>query len=171
MSTLRTAILPALDTIRSIGGLLGLRVVNVYVRRDTWSGLRPGDGTVTKGTPVQFVNTMPDGSVYPVRVTQVSRQDIISSGGQYVDGDFKVGPITPPYPPNLFGQSGGFDDTTIDPTPTASPAQAIEVVWIMSSTIGTFGLPAIGATAKKVGEEATSLHTFVFLRRLGAYPP
>jgi hypothetical protein len=148
---------------RSIGGILGLRVFTVTVAVRSTAGPRPGTANTTT-TPVQLTNTGPDGTLYPVMVKQVSRRDLIASGGLYVDGDYKVGPITPPYPAGLFGIAGGFDDTTVDPPLTANPARAVEIIWHMTGP----GLPqTTGAVMERVDGEATGLHRYVVLRRTG----
>jgi len=161
MGSFRDDLLPDLDEIRGISDELGLRVFSVFVQRNTWSGSRPGMGNVTPGPIVQLVNTRPDGSTAPVLVRQVTSQDIIASGGVYSDGDYKVGPMTPPYP------GGGVGDDALDPTPTATPTQAVEIVWTMKGP----GLPANGAIMKKINEEATWAHSFLMLRNTGARAP
>lgn len=58
MKTARDAILPAIDVVRSVGGLLGLRLFTATFRLRTWDGGRPGLGGFTDvNTPM--VNQLP----------------------------------------------------------------------------------------------------------------
>jgi|SRR6185312_12602121 len=160
----QSGILRPLDTIRAIGGTLGLRVFTVTVRQRVWTGLPGEPGSTKTDTDTVLTNQAADGTKVNVLVRQVSRREAIASGGRFTDRDLKVGPITPPYPAAFQLASGGFDDGTVDPQPTNS---AIEMLWIVASTNGTFGFPPSGALCEKVGEEATALHTYVFLRATG----
>jgi hypothetical protein len=190
-------ILPALDAIRSIGGILGLRPFTVTVRRRVWTGFTPGaPGSTKTDTDTVLVNQAPDGTLQPVLVRQVTRKEIFASGGQLTSRDWKVGPMTPVYAASLGLLAGGIDDTTLDPMPTptqtyqassqlglaqpglfrlggvvASSAIAVEMIWILSTNDGgTHGLPAGGAVCEKTGEEATALHYYVYLRQTGRPP-
>lgn len=159
-------VLSALDVTRSVGGLLGLRVFTVTVRRRVWSGGRPGLGTQVN-TDVVLTNQMADGTTYPVRVKQVSRAEAIASGGQYTNRDLTVGPLTPVFAATAFAEAGGFDDNSIDPAPTG---QSVEMIWIVATTSGTHGIPSTGIICEKRGEEATSLHYYAVLRSTGRAP-
>lgn len=168
MATFQGTILAPLDAVRGIGGLLGLRVFKVVVRKRTWTGSRPGlVGTTRTDVDAQLFNQAADGSLQPVRVRQVSRNEVVLSGGVYTDRDLKVGPVTPSFLAELGLPAGGYDDATINPAPTG---QAVEVIWIVSSPSGTYGFPATGLTCKIVGQESTALHTYVFLRSTGKVP-
>jgi hypothetical protein len=159
------AILPSLDIIRGIGGVLGMRVFTVVVRRRVWSGPRPGaPGSTKVDTDVQLTNRFVDGSLQPVMVKQVSRAEAIASGGTYTNRDLKIGPITPIFASSAFGAVGGFDDGSIDPAPTG---QAVQIIWIVNTPAGTFGVPNQGIICEKIGEEATSLHYFAIVRATG----
>jgi hypothetical protein len=161
--TLAQGLLPVLDTTRSIGGLLGLRPFTVTLRlRTTWAN-RPGPGMRQDGEPITLTNRGPDGKLYPVMVKQVSRQDVIQSGGLYAEGDYKVGPMTPPYPAGLSGAGGGFGDESLDPGPTADLSHSIEELWTMHGP----GLPEGGLRMTRIGLDATALHYIVTLRRTG----
>jgi len=163
VTTFRDAILPALDQVRSIGGLLGLRrfVVTVHVR--TWSGERPGVGT-TIDRSVILTNQGPGAATTaPVQVNQLSAKDIIASGGLYRDRDMKVGPMTPTYAATNSLNAGGFDDSTLDVPTTSSPT---EIFWNITGD----GMPAGGVWCDKIGEEATALHYYVILRATGRQP-
>lgn len=167
MSTFVPTILPALDYARSIAGGLGMRVFTVTVRRRVWTGGRPGAPGATKtDTDTVLTNTAADGSLKPVRVQELSRRDVLASGGQLSARHFRVGPMTPPYvaSPN----SGGFDDTEINPVPGANQA---ELIWILSANDGgTHGIPPGGIICELEGEEATSMHYYALLRSTGRAP-
>ena len=157
-------ILPALDAIRAIGGMLGLRVFTIKVRKRVWSGARPGLGTKTDTDTVLTVQGA-DGKLYPVRVSRLNRRDAIASGNKFVAGDLKVGPMTPAYAAALGLSSAGFDDGTFDPAVTASPT---ELIWMLTTNDGgTHGVSSGGSVCEKIGEEATALHYIVFLRSTG----
>jgi len=163
VATFQSTVLPALDALRAIGGKLGLRVFSVTVRQRVWTGSRPGVGTKSD-TDILLVNQAADGTLQPVRVRQVSRREAIASGGKYTDRDLRIGPLTPPYAAVLQMGAGGFDDTVLDPADTTS---ATEMLWIVTSTSGTYGIPSGGIVCKKIGEEATSLHYYVIVRATG----
>ncbi len=162
-------ILPALDAIRSIGGLLGLRPFSVKVRRRVWYGERPGVGQHVD-TDTVLTNQMPDGTLQPVLVRQLARREVIASAGLYTDRDLRVGPMTPNYQPLLQMSPGGYDDTTLDPAPMTTPQMSAETMVIVSAPNGTYGIPAAGVCCDKVGEEATALHYYVILRANGRIP-
>lgn len=163
---------PALDAIRAIGGKLGLRVFTVTVRRRVWTftGARntpgaPGSSYVDYDT--QLVNQAADLTTWPVRVRPLNRREVISSGGQYAAGDWKVGPMTPTYLAGILA-AGGTDDPTINPMPANS---AVEMIWLLSSNDGLqHGIPVGGVVAELKGQESTSLHAYVILRATGRKP-
>lgn len=167
-------ILPALDAIRGIGGILGLRPFQVKIRRRVWSygiGVSrqvPGAPGATKvDTDTILTNQAADGSLQPVRVRQVSRSEVFSSGGQYAARDLRVGPVTPSFVANAMLPAAGFDDTALNPAPVA---QSVEIIWIVSSPSGTHGIPAGGVVCELRGEEATALHYNCILRATGRQP-
>jgi hypothetical protein len=161
--TFAQGLLPALDTIRGIAGELGLRPYTVTVQLLTYDGPRPGTGTKVAGPVLTLFHTTGP-NAQPVRVRQLSRKEIVASGGLYTDRDFKVGPMTPAYSALINQFAGGVTDAQLDAEATVYPT---EVIWAMSGP----GLPAAGATFQKIGEEATSLHYFVFLRQVGRQSP
>lgn len=163
-------LLAPLDAIRAIGGIFGLRVFTVVVRRRTWTGVKPGVGQHTD-VDTALTNQGADGNLYPVRVRQLTRQEVFASGGQYAARDLKVGPITPTFLAEILLPAAGFDDTEMDPMPTGGPqGGATQLIWIVASPQGTHGIPPGGIICEKKGEEATSLHTYVILRSTGRPP-
>ncbi len=175
MATFVPTVLPALDALRGIGGLLGLRVFTVKVRKRVWSGVpagyRPGapgvPGMTKVDTDTVLTNQAADGSLQPVRVRQVTRREVMSSGGQLADRDLRVGPMTPTFAAS-FLPAGGVTDATVNPAPTGS---ATELIWILSANDGqTHGLPASGVVCELRAQESTALHVVVFLRATGRQP-
>lgn len=154
-----------LDEIRGIAGELGLRVYSVTLQVVTWSGSRAGQGTKTTA-PISLTNTAPlsGDPAPPVRVRQLSRKEVIASGGLYTDRDFKVGPITPAFAATIAQYGGGYGDQQIDPAATSTPT---ELVWSVTGP----SLPIGGASFSKVGEDATAMHYFVILRQSGRTSP
>jgi hypothetical protein len=154
-----------LDEIRGISGELGLRVYSATVHVTTWSGSRVGQGTKAVKT-LPFTNTAPTTGdpAPPIMIRQVSRKEAIASGGLYTNRDLKAGPITPYFAATLAQAGGGYSDPMIDPEATVTPT---EVTW---NVLGP-SLPAAGATFEKIGEEASSMHYFVYLRQSGRSGP
>ncbi len=92
MTTLRDDLLPDVDDLRGLAGELGFRpYASVVLRETTWSGTRPKDGTST----VADLALAAGG--YPARVQLVSSRVVQASGGRYVDGDMRIGPLTPAF--------------------------------------------------------------------------
>jgi hypothetical protein len=155
-----TDILPDLDDIRGIADEMGLRLWRVYVRKRTWSGTIPGDGSILATTDTQLVNRGADNVLHPVRVQLLKRAEVVASGGLYADRDVKVGPITPAYAATLYQGAGGYGDSILDAVPTAAPT---EIFWFVSGP----GWPLPAGYADKVGEEVTAMHYNVILRSTG----
>ena len=154
-------VLPALDTVRAVAGLLGMRVFAVTVRKRVWTGERPGVGTKTD-TDIAVTNAgaLP---ATPVRVQYVSAREIVASGGLYQDRDLRVGPITPTFAATLGIPAGGFDGSTLDPATTSS---ATELFWKVTGP----GMPTGGIWCSLIDARATSMHYSLVLRAGGAVP-
>jgi len=153
------AVLPALEMCRTIEGRLGMRVYTVKLRRRFTSGERPGVGGYTDLPDVLIQNVGSDGFTCPVHVKQLSRQDVLSSGGRYQAGDWRVGPMTPQFAEQLFNYAAGYTDATLDPAPTGS---TVEVFWVINGP----SLPR-DSIMVKVGEEATAFHYNLIMRMTG----
>jgi hypothetical protein len=160
-------LLSDLDEIRGIRGELGLNPYTVAVTIRVWSGCtRPGG---QGGTHADTTTTLTNGSVdgfggpYPIMVRQLSRREAIASGGMYTNRTLKVGPLTPQFFATISAPAGGVTDATLDPTPTTAPT---EVFWNVQGP----STPAGGAWFKKVGEEATAIHYYLFLDQGGMAP-
>jgi hypothetical protein len=145
--------LAALDKIRAIGGILGLRPTTVTVRQIAWTGERAGVGTRTATDTVLTV------AGQPPQVHRVTQRDLIRSGGLYQSGDFRIGPLTPSY------GTGGVTEAMMDPAATAN---SDETYYILSGS----NFPAAGLACERIKEEADSnLHRYVVVRALGVQNP
>jgi len=106
--SLRSDLLPVFDDARALLADLEVgpnRLTDVSLRVSTWDGGAPGVGTETvTTTPLTL-----DAAGRRVKVSLVSSHEILSSGGKYADGDFKIGPFTPSYP------GGGRDPSYFSP--------------------------------------------------------
>jgi hypothetical protein len=110
MGDLRSDLLPVFSEVRGIADELGLRQYRVYLRVTTWSGDRVG-----KGTPTRHETELTVDGARP-KVKLVTTREIISSGGKFVDVDYKVGPFTPSYTKPDSTQ-GGYLPSDLDPLP------------------------------------------------------
>lgn len=148
-----SSILPSLDAIRGITGGLGLHKFTVLRRLIHWDGGAPGLGTKTFTDTPLFVN----GNQNP-KVAQVSGKDIILSGGQYTDQDYKIGPFTPTFP------GGGIADATVDPVVVPGD----ELHFFLNGP----GLSPNGAWFKRIGDVSdSSLHVYLIVRATGNTNP
>jgi hypothetical protein len=103
----------AADVALGVPSLIGLRPYSMSLETLTWSGDRPGIGTLIT-TSVPLYN---DGYVNP-RFRQVSKQEVVLSGGVLKDQDVVIGPFVFPYNDGL-GDVGGTDPLSFSP-PTNS---------------------------------------------------
>lgn len=157
-STLRDALLPAIDTIRAIPSVLGMRLYTVQIRVDTWSGARVGVGSLTRGAlqPIKVA-----AGTATITVRQRSQKDVIASGGGLQDIDFILGPITPPYPGSVKD-----DDqiSLLDPPVGASPTEIHYFVTGPNMTAG--------AWFRKVEQDFSKpYHYTIVIRKTGQTAP
>lgn len=157
MTTLRDALLPALDQIRGIGDTLGLRRFTVTSVVRSWSGSRVGLGS-NVDAPKQIKLSLGNAKV---RVRQVSQKEIVASGGFYADQDLRIGPITPPY------TGSGADNSEIgvfDPAPNGTP---VEFFFHIEGP----EMPSGGLWYKKISQVLTRpLHFEFVVRNTGETP-
>lgn len=157
MATLRDTLLPALDQIRAIPAILGLRphIVSITVR--VWTGQQPGDGTYT---PTATREKLDLGS-YNVKVRNVTQREVIASGGLYVDQDLVVGPITPPYSGSALDND---NISTFDPVVGGSPTEVF-------FNIQGPGYGANGDWFQKIAQRVDQPFRYMFwLRKTGETP-
>lgn len=165
MATLVDALNPALDQLRGIPGILGYRQTSVTVRIVTWTGSKPGLGTVSYvDTPIKV-----GGGLYNPRVTQVTERDAIASGGMYSNQDLKVGPFTPPFLATFFIAAGGVSHEVIDPLQTNPIGTGVKEIFFAVAGKGFLGEKA---WFERVGDEAIpSTRRYLYLRRTGKQQP
>lgn len=118
--SLRDDLLPIFDVTRALLADLQVgpnRLTDVALRTITWSGGAPGLGTeVVTLTPLTL-----DAAGHRVKVTSINSHDIIASGGRYQDGDYRIGPFTPPY-------AGGGRDVTYFEPPSDGTSREVHVI-------------------------------------------
>ncbi len=83
-------VLPVLDAVGGLLDDLGFNDYDVAVRVVEWSGERVGDGTSTVTTTALTLD-----GVHRLEIERVSGHDISVLGLK--EGDYKVGPFTPPF--------------------------------------------------------------------------
>ena len=123
--TLRTSLLPVVETLRALTGpgVLDIRTVQLTIRTRVWSG-----GFIGEGVAVDSDLVLPKN----YRVENLTSKEIASSGGRFEDGAVKVGPITPD-----FG-TGGYTPAMLRPEPTTDDT---EVIYMLSGQIsGNYAL-------------------------------
>jgi hypothetical protein len=136
----RDDLLPAVDEIRGIPDELGIRLYTVALRTSTWTGdttgIPLGRGIRTDvDTPITLANGRPP------KVRRVSYRDTVASGGKYQEGDFRIGPFTPPH---LYG---GVSFAQMAPTGTSGQTS---YYFVLSGP----DLPSSGLLCEPVQEEA-----------------
>lgn len=150
--TFRESLLPSLDWVRAIPGMLGLRLFRASVRVTSWSGSRIGIGTKTILS--ERVLTVGHGT-QNVKVRQLTQKDVIASGGKYTTQDFKIGPMTPEF------LGGGVPVEWLDPV---QRPEAVEIIYLIEGP----GLPAGGGRYQRIEDETTrSFHSNVIVRHTG----
>ena len=151
MSDLRTNLLPVFNQVRKLMKTLNFRRHSVMVRTITWSGARVGLGTKTiVDTPIVL-----DDDNTPPKVTLITSEDIIASGGLYQQGDYLVDKITPAF------SGGGLEVNDFELPVGSQPTE------ILYQLIGP-EFPE-GAWFKKVSTETYRNFRYSFvLRKLGS---
>jgi hypothetical protein len=163
MGNLRDGLLPVLDTVRGVAGILGLRNTAVTVRVVSWTGARQGLGTSS------FVDTklLVKGQTQNPRVKQLTARDVFASGGVYSTQDVRVGPLTPSFPLSAFVAAGGVALGTVNPPPPTAGSVYQEIFWKVEG--GGFLVPRWFVL---FGDDLVSpTRYFVVLRRCGNQQP
>lgn len=117
--TLRTDLLPVVDTLRALTGpsVLDIRTAQLTIRTRVWSGGYIGEGTAADSDlvlPKQY------------KVENLTSKEVASSGGRFEDGAMRIGPITPDY------VTGGYAPSDLKPTVTND---ATEVIYILAGQV------------------------------------
>lgn len=113
--TLRDQCLPIFEGARVYLAKCGFRRFDVVMRVIEWSGQRVGEGTKTvTDTPLLVQDQR-------VKVRRIEQKDIIASGGELEDIDYRIGPFTPAYANQLgLFPSGGIEPVTFNPLADAT---------------------------------------------------
>jgi hypothetical protein len=147
--SLRTSLLAVIENVRGLAGDMGLRQYQVFVVVKSWAGARVGMGNVTTTETALIVS----GS--PPRVRALSQRDVTASGGRYVAGDLRVGPITPQH------AGGGIAESVFNPPVGAQPTT-------VTFRVTGPNLPATGIDCERVGEETFgNFSHYLILRSTG----
>lgn len=133
MTTLRDDLLSELDEIRGIPAELGLHRYQVWVRKTTWAGARPGLGAPT----VTDTRLLVDGKDPHVR--EVRMKDVIAGDAAKTFTMFEIGPLTPAF------QGGGHTDEQLSPQQTG---QAVEIHYVVKGP----GMPPTGGVCMRVDD-------------------
>lgn len=138
----------------AVPNLIQLRPHTVTLIAITWSGDRPGTGTKTT---VQ-TTILNDGYVNP-KFRQVSKEDIVLSGGLLRDQDIIIGPFVFPF--DAGTNTGGLEPLTF------SPANASEVYFNVEGP----NFPAGGVKYKKIYDNSEKNVLYhIYLRAVAANP-
>ena len=156
MSDFRDTFLPALDQLRGIPGQFGLRLFTVAVFVRTWTGERAGIGTSSDTTTLLTV----DNGCQPPKVRALTTREVGVSGGLYRDGDYEIGPLTPPYPCSL-------DNVTLPILDPVNPLSPIEVFWKLTGP----SFPQGTAYCEKISQLADKPFRYTIVVRATAYQP
>lgn len=134
--SLRTALLPALDQIRSIlgpttlagGPGLDLRPTSINIVKRVWQGGR-------RGSNGGFTDTVFTALPSYTKVRQITQREIDGSGGRFEQGDLVIGPISPTYT-NATGGTSGFTEAQLAP-----PGQTgLEYIYRTALQAGSTGI-------------------------------
>ena len=162
--TLASSILPALDAIRGIGGILGLRVFTVKIRVRQWSGTSLGKGTKTDtDTVLTNITATSAGTLENIKARFLTTKEISASGGLYRDRDIRIGRMTPTFAASFGLIAGGVGDSLLDPVFSSTPT---EIFWNVSGP----GMAPGGSWCSRIAEEASALHYSVIVRADGKTP-
>ena len=99
----------AADVALGVPNLLQLRPYTTTLNTISWSGSRPGLGSAT----IVSNSVYNDGYINP-RFRQVTREEVVLSGGVLRDQDVVIGPFVFPYSTPFA--TGGLDPLTFNPT-------------------------------------------------------
>lgn len=149
--SLRSDCLPILEEARELFDDLGFRQYSVFLVLVDWSA-EAGDSNRTI-TETQITHS--NGSRPAVK--QVSQKDVLVSGGTYEDMDFVVGPITPSYTDDIFGQ-GGVNIAEFQPVEVANEREVYYRVF------GP-GMETAGSLFKKISQEVDPNWSYYFTIR------
>lgn len=149
----------AADQALAVPAQINLRPYTITLNTLSWSGDRPGIGTLSTISQILFN----DGYTAP-RVRQVNKEDIVLSGGQLRDQDLIIGPFTFPYDDN-GGNTGGYDPLIFSPATITSDEFYINVQGP--------NIPTGGLNFKKLYDDSAKANVMyrVYIRNVAAVLP
>jgi hypothetical protein len=151
--TFREAILPALSAVDSIVGMLDLAPTNLTIITRKWSS-----GTRREGTPGDDVLQIPSWTL----IEEIGNREIAQSGGEFVMGDLRCGPIRPYFQGACCnGQPGGF---TVEQLQPRVEEESTEVIYRVAQTHG-LGTGWSGDYMLVALERQDPLEFFLVIRR------
>lgn len=146
----------AADQGLAVPNQINLRPYTITLTTITWTGERPGLGTSTDGYTI-----VRNALSVNVRLRQVSKQEIVLSGGQLKDQDIVIGPIVFPYSTTIG--SGGLDPMVFS---TANPSEELYI------NIDGPNYPTGGSYFKKIYDTSDRTVMYrVYLRNTAAVIP
>lgn len=151
----------SLDLIRGLPDIMGLRPYSVNVVIHTWSGTRVGQGTKTvTTTPITLANGQRP------KVRRITQKDVIPSNRLWIEGDYKIGPLTQQYT-GPTGALGGIGGSVFDPNVNVGQGTEIYI-----QVFGPDDDPLTGgAFCKRIYYDATHpLSRIAVVRPLGIVP-
>jgi hypothetical protein len=153
MSTFREAILPTLSAVDSIIGALDLAPTNLTIITRRWSS-----GTRREGTPGDEVLQIPDWTL----IEEIGNREVAQSGGEYVMGDLRCGPIRPYFKGECCnGKPGGF---TVEQLQPRAEDESTEIIYRVAQTHG-LGTGWEGDYSLVALERQDPLEFFLIIRR------
>jgi hypothetical protein len=127
MTTFREAILPGLDSADRVVGMLDLAPSVVTIVTRMWSG-----GKRNEGNPGDTFLQLPQWTI----VRELGNREVMDSGGDYVLGDLRVGPIRPTFQSPCGGTTGGFTIEQLQP-PCQSDSTEVFYNVVQAHGLGT----------------------------------
>jgi len=135
----------------SAAGQIQLREYTTTIKTTSWSGGRPGLGTAVN----QTIAVVGYSGVH-AKIRQVSKQEVMLSGGTLKDQDVVLGPICLPYQ-TTFGVTGGMSPSLFSPAPNGANEMFINIQGV--------NMPTGGANFKKIYDETDKNAVYrVYLR-------
>lgn len=114
---------------RGIPNKFGLRQFDIFLQVKSWSGQTAGEGTQTVLTVPVWVNTTkPNSGNNRPNVRQLSQQDVVASGGELSDIDFKIGPLTPSFVNPRDGYTYGTLPSDIEKMVQSNPQEIYVII-------------------------------------------
>lgn len=160
MAGLRNLV-PGLDRLYGIPGKLGLSQWSFTVRVRVWTGARAGLGSfVDEDVPLKV-----DRGQQNPRVERLSAKDVVASGGEFTDAQYRIGPIAPgtTYRNPITGQTSTVGHLFGDFNPSKT-SSSTEVFLLLSGP----GLPSGYNVCKKIREDTiTSLGWYITVQTTG----